>query len=417
MGFALAIAVMVAAAGAGESGRELSIELRLADGASLGVSLVDGDFGAADFDGALEFHGTVTPADGCCPYDVELVTSVESIAAEAEHWGLLWREPWMAFNLDRHLFVHFPAAFIGGDVRIDGDARFDIEVGGTEGAIGGGVIRGTFEDLAAHWDMAGANRIQLSAYITVALMSELGEDRKADERGGADPPLLAEARAAAESACRGVCDDGAERVCVERLRYDAALEVQRAAHAEVLAGDRAPTVFFVEHEPVITISRRQGATRHLQADEATLGRLGVEVCRTDRGGDITLHAPGQLVAYPIIPLNEFGLNIRRYVRLLEGVVIRAVERFGVRGERDDCATGVWVDGAKLAAIGVRVQRWVTLHGLALNVTTDLSLFDLLVPCGLRRPVTSLRRVLGDGCPDMAGVRAALRDAFGASLGA
>lgn len=223
-----------------------------------------------------------------------------------------------------------------------------------------------------------------------------------------------------------------------RMDYAAAYEVQCAHHADVLAereagGGAGARVLLVEHDPpVITISRRPGARAHLLASDELLARRGVQVAETDRGGDITYHGPGQLVVYPIVDLNRFGLRLHDYMRLLEQAVIDTLSRFGIRGERDATATGVWVgrgeksaavDGgvgqssarrfggtgpAKICAMGVRIRKWVSLHGLALNVTTNLDHFGLIVPCGLAgRPVTSLRHELGDSCPDMASVKAAL----------
>lgn len=204
------------------------------------------------------------------------------------------------------------------------------------------------------------------------------------------------------------------------MAYELALDEQRRVHADVLAGRCPPTVLLVEHDPVITISRRESARRHLLADDRTLQIRGIDVCQTDRGGDITYHGPGQIVAYPIVRLNDLKLNVRRYVRLLEQIVIDTVAFFGVQAARDPCAVGVWVDfcnppnqkseipnqkSVKLAAIGVRVQRWVTLHGLALNVATNLDDFNLIVPCGLTgRRVTSLQQLLGDRCPSVEQVK-------------
>ncbi len=198
-----------------------------------------------------------------------------------------------------------------------------------------------------------------------------------------------------------------------RLAYAPAFEKQCAIHADVLAGKRPPTVLLVEHDPVITVSRRQSAAAHVLADAAMLARHGVALCPTDRGGDVTYHGPGQLVIYPILPLNTLGLNIRRYVRGLEAVVIRALTTFGVVAQRDHCATGVWVQDAKVAAIGVRVQCWVSMHGMAINVDPQMAHYDLIVPCGLNRPVTSLKRLLGDDCPSMDQVKQSVTEAFGA----
>ncbi|MCH7792456.1 MAG: lipoyl(octanoyl) transferase LipB [Planctomycetes bacterium] len=207
-----------------------------------------------------------------------------------------------------------------------------------------------------------------------------------------------------------------------RMPYVEALDVQRVHLEEVLAAREAgaPQVgrlLLVEHEPVITLTRRAETGGHLLADADTLERAGVAVARTDRGGDITYHGPGQLVAYPILDLNVLGLRLVEYMRLLESVVIETVDQFGIAAHAEKGATGVWVDldahpdqprAAKIAAMGVRVRRWVSMHGLALNVDPDLSHFDLIVPCGLPgRGVTSMRQLLGKGCPSMSGVKDAL----------
>lgn len=172
---------------------------------------------------------------------------------------------------------------------------------------------------------------------------------------------------------------------------------------------RAGTVLLVEHDPVITVSRRAKAPAHVLASPAVLERAGVALETTNRGGDVTYHGPGQLVVYPILDLSRLGLGLHEYMRLLEQAVIDTLAAFGVAGRRDETATGVWVgEGgglAKVAAMGVHVRRWVSMHGLALNVTTDLSHFGLIVPCGLvGRPVTSLARLLGPGCPGMGEVK-------------
>ncbi|MEX2213404.1 MAG: lipoyl(octanoyl) transferase LipB [Phycisphaeraceae bacterium] len=207
-----------------------------------------------------------------------------------------------------------------------------------------------------------------------------------------------------------------------RLPYAPALAIQRELHAQVVAGDAPPTVLFVEHDPVITISRRKSAPQHLLASSDTLEQLGVTIEETDRGGDITYHGPGQLVAYPILRLNPLGLNVGRYIRLLEAIIIETVAPFGIKGVRDTCATGVWVPSSaacglapdqplsKLAALGVRVSRGVTLHGLALNVTTNLQHFNLIVPCGLLgRTVTSMHALLGNHTPSMKHVKERMTD--------
>ena len=205
-----------------------------------------------------------------------------------------------------------------------------------------------------------------------------------------------------------------------RVAYATAFVVQCEHHARVVAAREAGSpvvgvVLLVEHDPpVITVSRRPEARGHLLASAEALRRDGIEVCETDRGGDITYHGPGQLVAYPIFDLNTLGMNLHAYMRFLEQAVIDTCAAFGVATMRDPSATGVWTidpsgqPAAKIAALGVRVRRWVTMHGLALNVTTNLAHFDHIVPCGLAgREVTSLRRELGDKCPSIEGVKMGL----------
>ncbi len=195
------------------------------------------------------------------------------------------------------------------------------------------------------------------------------------------------------------------------MPYQAAWALQEAAHAEVVAGG-PERLFLVEHAPVITFGRRAGVEKNLLASAETLASRGVEVVQSDRGGDITFHGPGQLVAYPIIRLNDHGLSVGGYVHALEDAVIHTLADLGVSAGKDACAVGVWTqDGdvsAKLCAIGVRIRRGVSLHGLALNVTTDLSFFNLIVPCGLQcRAVTSLQKLLGKDAPPMTVVKEAL----------
>lgn len=208
------------------------------------------------------------------------------------------------------------------------------------------------------------------------------------------------------------------------LAYGPARDAQLRRVDEVLAARErgvpvAGFILLVEHDAVVTISRRPGAASHLLASPDDLRRAGVAVEETDRGGDITYHGPGQLVAYPILDLNLLNLGIHDYMRLLEGAIIAACAGFGVAARRDPPATGVWVDRpggpAKIAALGVRVRRWVSSHGLALNVTTDLSHFDLIVPCGQPRPVTSLDSELGDRCPPMSAVKDALAGELRAAI--
>jgi lipoyl(octanoyl) transferase len=206
------------------------------------------------------------------------------------------------------------------------------------------------------------------------------------------------------------------------LGYRDAWALQERVHAEV-AGGAEERVLLVEHRPVITFGRRPGVERNVVAPQALLDARGVETVPSDRGGDVTFHGPGQLVAYPIVRLIDHRLSVGGYVHALERAVIDTLARFGVAARKDDCAVGVWAEDpmgsgtlAKVCAIGVRVRRGVTLHGLALNVTTDLSYFDLIVPCGLvGRPVTSLQELLGERAPSMAAVKAALGESLRTTL--
>ena len=192
------------------------------------------------------------------------------------------------------------------------------------------------------------------------------------------------------------------------LSYREAWALQESAHAEVLAGGEE-RILFVEHPPVITFGRRPGIERNLIASDEQLTAMGVEVVQSDRGGDITFHGPGQIVAYPIIRLADHGLSVSGYVRLLEQAMIDMLAQFRVVATaREQGAVGVWVDNAKIGAVGVRIRRGVRLHGIALNVTTDLRYFQLIVPCGLvGRPVTSLTNVLDGVIPAIVDVRARL----------
>ena len=198
------------------------------------------------------------------------------------------------------------------------------------------------------------------------------------------------------------------------MAYRDAWAVQERVHAEVVEGGEE-RLLLVEHPPVITYGRRPGVDRNVVAPQALLDARGVEKVLSDRGGDVTFHGPGQLVVYPIIRLIDHRLSVGGYVHALERALIDALAQFDVRARKDDCAVGVWAEDppgsgtlAKVCAIGVRVRRGVTLHGLALNVATDLSYFDLIIPCGLvGRPVTSLQKLLGPRVPGMADVKQAL----------
>jgi lipoyl(octanoyl) transferase len=181
-----------------------------------------------------------------------------------------------------------------------------------------------------------------------------------------------------------------------RVAYADALALQRALVEERKAGAIDDQLLFVEHPHVLTLGvRGDGGRSHILAAPEWLASRGVDVYETGRGGDITYHGPGQIVGYPILDLKPDRQDVHRYVRDIEEVLIRTAADYGIEAGRVEGLTGVWVGREKLAAIGVRIARWVTSHGFALNVTTDLDYFNLIVPCGIAdRGVTSLARLLG-----------------------
>jgi lipoyl(octanoyl) transferase len=177
-----------------------------------------------------------------------------------------------------------------------------------------------------------------------------------------------------------------------RMDYGAALGLQKRLEAERKAGLIPDQLLLVEHPHVITLGRN-GQEANLLAGEEILTRAGISFYRTDRGGDITYHGPGQLVGYPIIDLREWRRDVGAYMRGIEQVLIDTLDEFGIAAGRIPKLTGVWVGERKIAAIGVHISRWVTSHGFALNVSTDLSYFQYIVPCGLTKPVTSMAQLL------------------------
>ncbi len=179
-----------------------------------------------------------------------------------------------------------------------------------------------------------------------------------------------------------------------RISYADGLELQSKLVRARQAGEIPDTLLLLEHEPVFTLGRNARRENLLSSADALRAR-GFEVFETGRGGDVTYHGPGQLVGYPILDLSPDRQDVHRYVRDLEEVMLRTCGDYGVAAERVAGLTGTWVGLEKIGAIGVRIARWVTSHGFALNVGTDLSAFALIVPCGIRdRGVTSLERVLG-----------------------
>ncbi len=197
------------------------------------------------------------------------------------------------------------------------------------------------------------------------------------------------------------------------MRYADALAIQREAVERRKRGEIPDQLLIVEHPHVITMGRN-GRSENVLAAPEVLERAGIEFHHTDRGGDVTYHGPGQIVGYPIVDLREWKRDVVAYVRGIEEALIQALDEFGIEAGRSEGETGVWCSKGKIAAIGVHVSRWVTSHGFALNVETDLSYFRYIVPCGLTKPVTSMRAM---GCKaSRAQVVAAVADAFARVFG-
>jgi lipoate-protein ligase B len=177
------------------------------------------------------------------------------------------------------------------------------------------------------------------------------------------------------------------------ISYTDALDLQMRICELKKNGYRKDVLLLLEHPPTITLGRN-GSLDHLLIREDELRSRGIELWHIDRGGDITFHGPGQLVGYPILHLTHGERDIRRYMKNLEESLIRLLSLYEIEGERDAKFTGVWLKNAKIAAMGVHISRWITRHGFALNVNTDLSFYDLIVPCGITgRSITSMQKQL------------------------
>jgi lipoyl(octanoyl) transferase len=193
------------------------------------------------------------------------------------------------------------------------------------------------------------------------------------------------------------CEGAVVKFCqirdLGRVRYAEAFAIQQELVERRKRGEIPDQLLFVEHPPVVTMGRN-AHRENLLADPEVLDRTGIELRHTDRGGDVTFHGPGQIVGYPILDLREWKRDVTAYLRGIEEVLIAALSEFGIQARRLEGATGAWVSTpgglAKIAAIGVHISRWVTSHGFALNVDTDLAYFRYIVPCGLTQPVTSMR---------------------------
>ncbi|MBA3890535.1 MAG: lipoyl(octanoyl) transferase LipB [Gemmatimonadaceae bacterium] len=195
--------------------------------------------------------------------------------------------------------------------------------------------------------------------------------------------------------------------------YSEALVIQRdVARARITGAIPEDVLLLVEHPPVITLGR-SSKPQHLVATADLLASRGIALHEVERGGDVTLHAPGQLVGYPIVDLKRHKQDLHWYLRQVEEALIRSLAPFGIAGERSAGYTGVWTQGRKLASIGVHARDWVTWHGFALNVSTDLELFDMIVPCGIRAvQMTSVCRECTAPPPAVPEVAAGVTLAFG-----
>ncbi len=197
-----------------------------------------------------------------------------------------------------------------------------------------------------------------------------------------------------------------------RTHYDAAKVAQEERVAQRIAGEKTDALIFTDHEPVFTVGLRAGSENNLVWDEAARAQAGVVLAKTNRGGDITYHGPGQIVGYPIVSL-ERHRDLHAYLRMLEQVLIESVAQFGLRADRRERKTGIWIGSRKIAAIGVAVRRWVAYHGFALNVNVNLDHFSGIVPCGITATegtVTSMHVEL-DQAIDEAAVKTVLAQEF------
>jgi len=173
--------------------------------------------------------------------------------------------------------------------------------------------------------------------------------------------------------------------------YKRTWELQKELQLQRIENNIDDTLLLVEHEPVYTFGKNADENHLLQNYPEN-----VKLFYTERGGDITFHGPGQIVGYPIMDLHNYKMSISWYMRSLEEVIIRSLDKFGISADRKDSLTGVWVEDKKIAALGVRISRWVTMHGFALNINTDLSYYDSIIPCGIfDYGITSMKHILGE----------------------
>jgi lipoyl(octanoyl) transferase len=197
---------------------------------------------------------------------------------------------------------------------------------------------------------------------------------------------------------------------IKRTKYADAWMLQQRILALRQSAALEDILLLTEHEHVYTLGKGSD-DNHLLASEEELKAEGTDVFHIDRGGDVTYHGPGQIVGYPILDLNNYFLDVHRYLRSIEEVIIQTLVKFGISASREKEMTGVWVQGEKIAAIGVKVSRWVTMHGFALNVNSDLVKFNRIIPCGIfHKGVTSMQRIVGQEVPFLS-VQKSLADSF------
>ena len=188
--------------------------------------------------------------------------------------------------------------------------------------------------------------------------------------------------------------------------YKSVLSLQKELQKQRIAGKAEDTLFLVEHDPVYTLGKNANKNNLLEQPASE-----VKVFNVERGGDITYHGPGQLVGYPILDLHHYQKNISWFMRTLEEILIETLSTFGIQANQRDGLTGVWVGDEKIGAQGVRISRWVTMHGFSLNVNTDLTYFDSIVPCGITNcGITSMKKIIGDS-QDMDLVKKRIVNAF------
>lgn len=192
--------------------------------------------------------------------------------------------------------------------------------------------------------------------------------------------------------------------------YQQTYKIQKELVKQRTAGKIPDTLILVEHPPVFTIGR-SGSRKNILIPLVKLKEEGIKVYEIDRGGDITYHGPGQIVGYPIIDLKKYGKDIHLYLRTLEDVLIRLLKDFNISSKRIQGMTGVWIKDKKIASIGIGVSKWITYHGFCLNIDPNMKHFAMINPCGLNKPVTSMKEQLNSGCPERNKIEEKLIETF------